>query len=275
MDIRITTLNENTANLGFLAEWGLSILIEIDGFRILLDAGPGLSAIHNAELLGIDFATIDKIVLSHGHYDHTGGLYEVLERAGEIDIIAHPAIWGAKYAIHDGVERYIGIPFAREQMENMGARFLLSKEPVWITDTIVTSGEIPMTVSYEEIDRNLYVKEKGALRPDNVPDDLALAIKTKLGLVIFLGCAHRGVINTIRHFQKITGEDLVYCVIGGTHLISASPERLTQTVDDLRRIGIQRLGVSHCTGSLAAAWLAREFAEEFFLNNAGTCFTLP
>ncbi|PIU55573.1 MAG: MBL fold metallo-hydrolase, partial [Chloroflexi bacterium CG07_land_8_20_14_0_80_51_10] len=165
--------------------------------------------------------------------------------------------------------------FVREQLENLGARFYLTSEPVWISDSIVTAGEIPMTTSYEEVDPDLYVKENGAMRPDTVPDDLALAIKTDLGLVIILGCAHRGMINTIRHFQKITGGELVYCVIGGTHLISASPERMAQTVADLRETGIQKLGVSHCTGFSASSWLAGEFPGEFFLNNAGSRFSLP
>jgi len=275
MDIRITTLSENTANFGFIAEWGLSILVEADGRRILLDTGPGFSAVHNAQLLGIDFSAIDSIVLSHGHSDHTGGLREVLSRGGAVDIIAHPAIWEAKYAVRENKrERHIGIPFVKEQLESLGARFSMTKDPVWITDSIVISGEIPLMTSYEEIDRNLYVKENENLRPDNVPDDLALAIKTELGLVIILGCAHRGIINTIRHFQKITGDELVYCVVGGTHLISASPERLAQTVADLRETGIQKLGVSHCTGFQASAWLAGEFPDIFFLNNAGSQFTL-
>ncbi|MFC1821437.1 MBL fold metallo-hydrolase [Thermodesulfobacteriota bacterium] len=275
MDIRITTLSENTANFGFIAEWGLSILVEADGQRILLDTGPGFSAVYKAHLLGIDFSAIDRIVLSHGHSDHTGGLREVLRRGGEVEIIAHPAIWEAKYAVRKNErELYIGIPFVKEQLESLGARFSLTRDPVWITDNIVISGEIPLITSYEEVDRNLYVNENENLRPDNVPDDLALAIKTDLGLVIILGCAHRGIINTIHHFQKITGEELVYCVVGGTHLIGASPERLALTVGDLKETGIQKLGVSHCTGFQASSWLAREFPDLFFLNNTGSQFTL-
>ncbi|MDD5094366.1 MAG: MBL fold metallo-hydrolase [Dehalococcoidia bacterium] len=204
MSVRITTLSENTAQAGCLGEWGQSILVEADEMRILLDTGgPGLSAITNAPLLGIDFATIDRIVLSHGHFDHTGGLKEVLRRnGGEIEIIAHPAIWESKYNVRPNrPERYIGIPLVREELESLGARFNLTAEPVWITENIVTSGEVPLVTDYEEIDSDLFVKENGKLRPDTVPDDLALAVKTELGLVIILGCAHRGIVNTIRHFQ--------------------------------------------------------------------------
>ena len=101
MDIQITTLSENTANVGFIAEWGLSILIEADGLRILLDTGSSFSTVYNAPLLGVDFSTIDKLVLSHGHYDHTGGLREVLKIKSEVEIIAHPDIWTAKYVERD------------------------------------------------------------------------------------------------------------------------------------------------------------------------------
>lgn len=275
MSIRITTLSENTANFGFIAEWGLSILIEVDNLRILLDTGLGFSALYNAQLLSIDLSVIDSLVLSHGHADHTGGLKGILTRRGAVNIIAHPAIWEAKYAVPENShERYIGMPFNRDQLENLGSRFRLTKEPIWISDRVVTSGEIPLSTGYEEVGRKFYVKENGKLRPDHMPDDLALGVKTDLGLVIILGCAHRGMINTIHHFQEITGEERVYCVVGGTHLINASHERLAQTVADLRKTGIQRLGVSHCTGFQASAYLAEKFPDIFFLNHAGNQFTL-
>jgi 7,8-dihydropterin-6-yl-methyl-4-(beta-D-ribofuranosyl)aminobenzene 5'-phosphate synthase len=278
MSVRITVLSENTATAGLLGEWGLSVLVEADGLRILLDTGgPGLSAIHNAPLLGIDFSTIDRIVLSHGHYDHTGGLKEVLRRkGGELEIISHPAVWEHKYAMRPKMpKRYIGIPSVREELESLGAVFRYSDDPVWISENIVTSGEVPLANDYELVDPDFYVEDNGAMRPDTMPDDQALAVKAELGLVIILGCAHRGMINTIRHFQKITSEELVHCVLGGTHLIRASQERLAQTAADLREIGVQRLGVSHCTGFPASAWMAREFGEKFFMNNSGNRITLP
>lgn len=274
MDVTITTLIENTANAGFIGEWGLSILIEVDDWRILLDTGPGISTVHNAQILGIDFSTIDRIVLSHGHYDHTGGLRYILRGTDGLDIISHPAVWESKYAVRENVAKYIGIPFCREELESLGARFIMNRDPVWISDNIVTSGEIPLITDYEEIDQILFVKKDGKLTPDHVPDDLSLAVKTEVGLIIILGCAHRGMINTIRHFRKITGDKRVYCVVGGTHLIASSHERLTRSVIDMKKIGVQKLGVSHCTGFEASAWLAKELGNMFFLNNAGSRFKL-
>ncbi len=275
MSIQITTLSENTANIGLIGEWGLSILIEADGFKILFDTGQSFSVIHNAGALKIDLSTIDRVVLSHGHFDHTGGLREVLGQTGGIDIIAHPDTLKPKFAIRDDTEMPIGIPFSRQKLENLGARFNLTKEPVWITDDIVTSGEIPMLTDYEQVDTGLFVKDGKSLLPDPLLDDLSMAIKTELGLAVILGCAHRGMINTINHLQEVTGEDRVYCVIGGTHLLRATQERLTRTVADLRKTGIQRLGVSHCTGFDASCRLANEFPDIFFVNNTGVSFTLP
>ena len=276
MEIRITTLSEDTANYGFLAEWGLSILVEVDGMRILVDTSMSFSAVHNAQLMGIDLSSIDRIVLSHGHADHTGGLRDVLMVKGDVEVIAHPDIWAAKYVQRDQQPvQYNGVPFSREELESCGARFNLVTEPIYITDNVMTTGEIPMLSGYEEIERNLFVKEGGVLRQDPLADDLALVINTDFGLVVVLGCAHRGIINTLRHAQNLTGQELVYAAIGGTHLFRASEERLEKTIADLREIGIQRLGVSHCTGFRASARLAQEFEDIFFMNNAGARVTLP
>ncbi|MDD5288166.1 MAG: MBL fold metallo-hydrolase [Dehalococcoidales bacterium] len=277
MQIKVTTLTENTANYGVIAEWGLSLLVEADGMRILMDTGLSFSAAHNAQLMGVDLTTIDRIVLSHGHADHTGGLRRVLSIKREVELIAHPDVWTSKYTRRNlqGKEQYIGIPYSREELESRGARFNLTREPVHITKHIMTTGEIPMLSGYEELENNLFVKEDGVLRQDPLADDLALIIDTDFGLVVILGCAHRGIVNTLRHAQKLTGKELVYAAIGGTHLIRASDERIEQTITDLKEMGIQKLGVSHCTGFHASARLAQEFENIFFLNNAGNRFTLP
>lgn len=277
MPIQITTLSENTAGrVDLLAEWGLSILIEADDHKVLLDTGQSFSAAYNAIRLGLGLSQIDKIVFSHGHYDHTGGLLHMLKMMKkQVDIIAHPDMWAAKYAKRpEGREEYAGVPFPKEAAESLGASFNLTKKPVWITENIVTSGEVPMLNEYEEIDPNLYVRESGDLKPDPLGDDQAIFVKSERGLVIILGCAHRGIINTIRHAQKLTGVELVYAVIGGTHLLRASSQRMDFTIAELFSIGIQRLGACHCTGLSASATLAQTFGEAFFFNNAGTSITI-
>jgi 7,8-dihydropterin-6-yl-methyl-4-(beta-D-ribofuranosyl)aminobenzene 5'-phosphate synthase len=272
--MNIITLVENTAGkTRVMAEWGLSILVEMDGLRVLLDSGESGSVVRNASELGIDLSSIDKIVLSHGHRDHTGGLRELLmAMRKQVEIIAHPDIWGAKYFKRPGEAEYsyIGIPFQREELESLGASFTLTDEPVWISDRIITTGEIPMLTDYEKLDANLHVKREGTFEPDPVRDDMALAIKTDHGLAIVTGCAHRGIVNTLHHAQKLTRVETIDTVVGGTHLIRATQEQIELTIAELKKFGVRRLGACHCTGFSATVMLAQEFGEVFSLNNAGT-----
>jgi 7,8-dihydropterin-6-yl-methyl-4-(beta-D-ribofuranosyl)aminobenzene 5'-phosphate synthase len=270
---------ENTAGSPFaIGEWGQSLLIESNGEKILFDAGPTGMISQNATLLGVDLGTVDKIVVSHGHYDHTGGLQEVLIKSMEagrhpdgVELIGHPDIFTSKYFyIKDFIERYVGIPYQREELEAMGARFNLSRDAIKLNENMLTTGEVEITVDFEKIDKDLHVKEGSAQIPDRLADDMGIIIKTEQGLVILLGCGHRGMINTIRHAQKITGINDVYAIIGGTHLISADSNQVQKTIEALKELKIKKLGVSHCTGLKSAALLANHFGDAFFFNSACT-----
>lgn len=276
MEIQITALSENTATHGFLSELGLSLLVEAGGKKILWDTGMSISAAYNAALLNIDLSTIDVICLSHGHVDHTGGLREILRRSKSTDVIAHPDIKASKYARRSPTEyQYIGIPYTFDELESCGANFIFSREPFSLTENITTSGEVAMTSDYEIIEDNLLVKESGKYVPDDLLDDLSLIINTLYGLVVICGCAHRGVINTLRHAQKLTGNDLIYAVMGGIHLVRAEAERIERTIADLKEIGVQTLYTSHCTGSTASMRLAQEFGSSFIPLHAGMRVSLP
>jgi 7,8-dihydropterin-6-yl-methyl-4-(beta-D-ribofuranosyl)aminobenzene 5'-phosphate synthase len=276
MGVRITTLTENTAGkTNVLAEHGLSLLVEVDGLRILVDTGQTSTAVHNARVLGVDLRRLDAIVLSHGHGDHGGGLKEVLREAdppeGGIPVIGHPDIWSARYSCRKGEKpRFAGLPHRREELEALGARFHLERGPAKIGPGIMTTGEVPRVTLFERLDPVLKVKEGEAFLQDLLLDDQSLVLKRPAGLVIVLGCAHSGMVNTLLHARRITGENRIDTVVGGTHLGFGSKEQLEATTAALRGFDIQRLGVSHCTGMAAAAHLAKEFGERFFFNTAGT-----
>lgn len=280
--LRITTLSENAAIMGdFLAEWGLSILTETDEVNILLDTGRSISATYNADALGIDLSKIDKIVLSHSHYDHTGGLREMLRRIRkeEVEVIAHPQVWAVRYNRRKGkADKFMGLPFPRQELENFGAIFNLTTKPVKITDNIITSGQIPMVTDFEKVDSGditRLIEEGNSLKPDELLDDQAIFINTEQGLVVITGCAHRGIINTLYHAQQITGVKSIHAVIGGAHLKDASKEQIWRTIAALKELNVQKLGLCHCTALPAITLMAREFGDKFFFNNAGTITELP
>ena len=278
-DLRITTIVENTVRPGLLGEWGLSVLIEAKDFGFLIDTGGGATISPNVDVLGIELGSVGTIVLSHGHFDHTGGLRTVLEKMKResVRIVAHPEVWSLKYLRHPktGEYSYIGIPFRREALEDLGARFELTPMPTWLTENIATSGEEPRTTSFEGLPSSLFVKTETGYEPDALLDDQSVYIRTDLGLVIVLGCAHRGMVNIIKHAQQLMETDEVYMVLGGTHLFRASDEQLDATIAELNNIDVQWLGVSHCTGQGVALKLSVSLGERFFFNNAGTRVAFP
>ena len=274
-------MSENTGGIeDLIGEWGLSILIETDAISVLLDTGKNISATYNANALGIDLSSIDKIVLSHSHADHTGGLREVLRRIrrSEVEIIAHPDVWALRYRSRPSqADRFAGIPFQRQELENFGAVFNLTAKPTKLTDNIMTTGEIPMVTDFEAIESGdtRFIKEDTGFRPDEILDDRAIIINTEQGLVVITGCAHRGIINTLYHAQQITGVKIIHMVIGGAHLFTASEHRIRRTIIALKDLNIQRLGLCHCTGLPAITLMAQEFGDKFFFNNAGTRINIP
>jgi len=277
MKVRLTTLAENTVGKGrFLAEHGLSILVETSDQKILFDTGKSYTAVHNARVLGVDLRSVDMVVLSHGHHDHTGGLRdflrEVAGRGREVPVVAHPAVWSVRYSVEkDERRRYTGIPHVREELESLGAYFRLEQGPTELAEGVTTTGEVPRVVPFEQmLGGRRVVMDGDGWRRDDIPDDQALVVRTGEGLVVVLGCAHAGVMNTLEHARRISGEERVHAVVGGMHLLSAPRERVEQTVHALKDLGIERLGVSHCTGLEVAARLFHEFGESFFFNNVGT-----
>jgi 7,8-dihydropterin-6-yl-methyl-4-(beta-D-ribofuranosyl)aminobenzene 5'-phosphate synthase len=283
MTVKITTLVENTSGVPHIhGEWGQSLFIETEENTILFDTGASDLIIENAARLGVDLSKIDKIVISHGHYDHTGGLQAVLinllesgAKPNGIEIVAHPDIFQPKFVhIKDVVTTDIGIPFAREELEALGARFNLSWDPVQLNSFTTTTGEVAISVDYEKIDAILHIKDGNKHVPDPLADDLSIIINTDKGLIVLLGCAHRGIINTLNHAIQQTGISTIYAVIGGTHLVNADKRQLDATVAALKELKIEKLGCSHCTGLMPAVRLAREFEGSFFFNNAGTVTVL-
>ncbi|MGQ9631292.1 MAG: MBL fold metallo-hydrolase [bacterium] len=275
MKVKITTLMDNTARSNLVGEHGFAALVEANGERILFDAGQSSLTLWNATRLGIDLKGIEKIVLSHGHYDHTGGLPDILAATKGARVFAHPDIFNPKYHIDkDGKRRYVGVPHVRKFLEGLGADFSLSKEPITIGGGILTTGEVARDPEFESLGDGLWEEREGELVKDRLTDDQSLIVESDKGLVVILGCAHAGIVNILSQVSKTTGERKIHAVLGGMHLAGAKAEHIDDVIEALKGFDIDRIGISHCTGTLASIMLFNTFGDRVFFNNTGETLTV-
>ncbi|PIE56064.1 MAG: MBL fold metallo-hydrolase [Desulfobulbus propionicus] len=273
----LTVLCENSAAPArdVLGEHGWAVLLESSACNLLFDTG-NRTIIANSRALGKDLRQLDYIVLSHGHYDHANGLAEVLRDTGPINVMAHPGIFHDRYSCRGETCTEIGIPHKRSHLEGLGARFHPVTTFTQITTDVYVSGEIPRVTPFEHPDPHLRIYgDEGCLVPDPVADDQALVLDTVSGLVVILGCAHSGIINTLTHITgNLPGRPL-HLVLGGTHLGFVEPSQFTATCQQLASFAIEHLGTAHCTGLTNGARLQERFGESVFHASAGTCLRVP
>jgi len=275
-DGRLTVLVENTAGRrGLLAEHGLSFWIELGGKKILFDTGQGYVLTRNARQLGIRLDHVDAIVLSHGHYDHTGGLAEVLKAARRPRVYTHPAAFGPKYAQNrDGTARDVGMAHIDEPEVRRHAELVWVEDPMEVCPRFHVTGPIPRVAGFEDTG-GAFFEDPQCTTPDELMDDQAAFIDTSVGTVVLLGCAHAGVVNTLRYIQWLTHGRPIHTVMGGTHLVNAGHERMDETMAALRRLEVSRLLPCHCTGFAAAARLWCAFPTRCAGCPTGTVVEIP
>jgi 7,8-dihydropterin-6-yl-methyl-4-(beta-D-ribofuranosyl)aminobenzene 5'-phosphate synthase len=267
MNFKITTLSENTvpqAGMNLIGEHGLSFYIETEKNRILFDVGQGLAIANNAKVLGIDLSAIETVALSHGHYDHAGGLKRLLECNTNFTLHAHPSVFDKKLKRAGNNYKFIGSPLAKDVLEQNGINLMLEKKPVQISPGIMTTGEIPMENDFEETGSGFYIESGGEILADFLADDQGIILDAEKGSVVLLGCSHRGVINTLNHVVKLTSGRTIHAILGGFHLGNASESKLRTIMDHLSGFGLEKIGVGHCTGSTAFVALCDRFPQKVF-----------
>jgi 7,8-dihydropterin-6-yl-methyl-4-(beta-D-ribofuranosyl)aminobenzene 5'-phosphate synthase len=272
-----TVLCENTAGFPFkvMGEHGLSILIERGEQNTLFDTGQGVGLVSNAACMGKDLASVDSVVLSHGHYDHTGGLRDFLEAGGPATVFAHPDALEPKFAQMgpDTPPLSVGMPFSREELEGKGARFDLSPLFREVAPDIFATGEVPRPADWVSWDPRLMVGDgKGGILPDPFLDDLSLLLETEKGPVLLLGCAHAGLHAIVNHIRKESGHDRFHAILGGTHLGVTGQDEWEKAVDLLESLQVEKLAPGHCTGIPAWSFLASRLGDRVVPLSAGSVF---
>ncbi len=267
--LKLRMVVENSASLAAPHVWaqhGLSLFLVADlgseRMRILADTGTSPEVIlHNIDAMKLDLDNLDLIFLSHGHYDHTGGLMGILKRMNKrVPVLVHPDIFSPKLKGQPFL-RFIGPPFSQVEAEEAGAVMLYSQNPVVLAPGVMTTGEIERKEPFETVE-GFWTVNEGLYSQDIIRDDQALIVNIDgKGLAVISGCAHAGIINTIKHAQKVTGIEDLYAVIGGFHLLRANEGRIASTIEALLELDPAIIRPGHCTGTRAVCRLMSALGE--------------
>ena len=285
--VKMTVLVEDTVHEARMrAEHGLSLHIDAGGYRMLFDTGASALFLGNAKNLGLHLNELDALVLSHNHYDHTGGVEFLFDLySGVPAIFAHPKTFSQSYAKQEGGRetssgrapaRPIGFPYplGLEGLQKRGVVVTTNREPVEIHKDIWLSGEVPRNCPFEEVGGKFFLDPQ-LTQADDLIDDQALIIKTDRGLIVISGCCHSGIVNTLEAVASLFPGAPLWAVVGGFHLLDASAQRIKRSVDYLKSLGPQQVIAGHCTGFDALCSLRKTFGRRFHRMSVGARFSVP
>jgi 7,8-dihydropterin-6-yl-methyl-4-(beta-D-ribofuranosyl)aminobenzene 5'-phosphate synthase len=269
-DVKITVLSTMLTELRGIGEWGFSALIEADGHTVLFDTGERPETVlTNAEELGIDLSTIDTVILSHNHFDHTGGLVS-LRRAFQDQ---NPSAMQTTH-VGDGIflprvldpearaalppippELLVSAVEVRDEYEALGGSFVVHDKPRELYPGVWITGPIPRAHPEKNWTPFMKIQVDGALIEDTIPEDQAVVLETPRGLVVLVGCGHAGIVNTMEYARTISEGTPIYAVLGGLHLLNATDQHLEWTGAKMHDFGVQHMLGAHCTGLHAVTGL--------------------
>jgi 7,8-dihydropterin-6-yl-methyl-4-(beta-D-ribofuranosyl)aminobenzene 5'-phosphate synthase len=256
-------------HLGLRSEHGLSFCVESNGSMLLFDTGQSDAVIHNAKQLRIDLSKLDHVVLSHGHYDHSGGLRSVAESGCNFRLITGQGFFAEKYAERNGSHQFLGNNFDKDYLVSKGIPLTTLDKPIMeIAPGIFVAGNFPRANSDEPINPRFKILRDGVFVPDPFDDEVMLVLDTPRGLVAILGCSHPGMRNMLETVRKAFGKS-IYALVGGTHLVESASEGMQASLSYLHETITGPIGVSHCTGKAAMGVLGVSEAR-YFTNNTGT-----
>lgn len=273
--MRFKFLVENkTDNPGVMAEHGLSIYIEADNKKILFDAGATDMVMINAKEMGVKLEDVDLAVVSHGHYDHTGGFPSFCQINDKANIYLHKDGFRKTYAYEKGEleKETCGIRWSHEETEAIANRITYTDGPVKITDNIVVTGTVPFADGFEPTENFYWDNGSGELIVDDMSHEQCLVIKEPQGLYIFSGCSHRGVISALNAGKSMFPGERVAVLVAGMHLYSASDEDRQAVVQQIVDENLDMVMPVHCTGIKAICDLKSKLGDSCVVATAGDCF---
>lgn len=262
-EIVYTLLVDNQVSADLLAEHGFAALIEVAGKRILFDTGAGKALLPNAIKLGVEISQLDALVLSHGHYDHTGGVSDVLALNAQVDLYIGQAAALPRFSCHaDKGARAIGMRDKDYQalLHHPMAQVHELHAPLRLPSGLNITGPIPRLSDFEDTGGPFFLDAEQQ-QEDRLEDDQAIWVETAQGLVIAVGCCHAGLINTVEYIRKISCLHKVSGIVGGLHLLHASQTRIEKTLNALQNWQLDFLIPCHCTGDSAMAQLETALGE--------------
>jgi 7,8-dihydropterin-6-yl-methyl-4-(beta-D-ribofuranosyl)aminobenzene 5'-phosphate synthase len=271
MTLKITTLIENNPgeHKALAHEHGLSFFVETDHTRILFDTGQSGKFLANADLLNIDLSRLDSVMISHGHYDHSGGFRALTARTTRFNLFLGQGFFQKKYGQRGYACEYLGNSFDEDFLSGQGIPYRFVHEPLLkIAPDVFILSRFDRVHEDETINPRFKLFKDGQLRPDPFEDEIALAMDSPRGLVVLLGCSHPGMKNILDAAVRLTGKP-VCAVLGGTHLVEATESSLDMSLDYLQNATMKIVGLSHCTGQTAMERLATRNSN-YFQNRTGT-----
>ncbi len=264
-----------------LAENGISFLLKATTAgrttTVLFDAGMSpIPLVHNARLLGIDLTEVDQVVLSHGHPDHFGGIYAALEQIGyRVPVLVHPSAFSPRLIQRPDVTlQYFNKALTESELKAAGAAVVPLKDPLEIAPGVMTSGEVPTTLDFEEeVPVGRMTVRDGHVCADPIEDYMTLSINVKgLGLIVLDPCGHAGVVSAVDHAVKLSDGAPLHGVLGGFHLGHAgiTQTKIDRTVDELVERGPAWVSPMHCSGFRTQRAVAERMPDAFKLMTVGT-----
>ena len=284
-DTNITKRYRSVAGKSISAQHGLSYYIEtvVAGKTnaCMFDFGlDPVGVLNNIALLGLDIGKTSAFSLSHGHYDHFTGAVSILKQnqsriaAGTPFYVGEEA-FNRRYAMRPGATEPTDVgQLSKEELEALGVKVVEVTKTVQIIPGAYSTGKIERVTSYEKVPASQQIKRGEKIESDTFPGEQAIFFNVKgKGLVVLSGCSHCGIVNTVKHAQKISGTEKVHAIMGGFHLIVAKPELIQSTVADIKAMKPDHLVGTHCTGFRAMTAFSKEMPEAFTINTAGTKYT--